>query len=169
MIIQVINISENDLPKYETKDSAGMDVRADFSRVSITNPIKVFGNSEVIFKGESHEKTMLKLGAGSRALIPTGLKAAIPDGNYEIQVRPRSGLSLKKGLTCANAVGTIDADYRNEIGVILINLGQESVWIEDGERIAQLILNKVDKIEWNEVGHLDETTRKGGFGSTGVK
>lgn len=111
---------------------------------------------------------MLRLDPGSRALIPTGLFTAIPDG-YEIQVRPRSGLSLKKGLTCANCVGTIDADYRNEIGVILINLGNEEAWIESGERVAQFVLNKVERIDWNIVETLDETERHGGFGHTGTK
>lgn len=166
--VKVINRSNNQLPKYETPLSAGMDIRADFSRVTPENPIKVYGESEIIFKGEGHPVTMLRLEPGSRALIPTGLFTAIPEG-YEIQVRPRSGLSLKQGLSCANCVGTIDADYRNEIGVILINHGLESAWIEDGERIAQFILNKVEHIEWEEVNSLDKTERNGGFGHTGVK
>lgn len=168
MKVQVINKSNNQLPQYETSSSAGLDVRADFSRVTPQNPIKLFGDGEIIFKGDNHSVTMLRLEPGSRALIPTGLFTAIPEG-YEIQVRPRSGLSLKKALTCANCVGTIDADYRNEIGVIIINLGQETAWIEDGERIAQFILNKVERIDWEEVETLNETTRKGGFGSTGTK
>lgn len=163
MIINVINKSQNNLPQYETPASAGMDIRADFSRVTLENPIKLFGSGEFDFVTK-----MLRLDKGSRALIPTDLFTAIPEG-YEIQVRPRSGLALKKGLSCANAVGTIDADYRNEIGVILINLGQEDVWIENGERIAQFILNKVERIEWNQVENLDETERKGGFGSTGTR
>lgn len=166
--VKIINRSNNQLPKYETPLSAGMDIRADFSRVTPENPIKVYGESEIIFKGEGHPVTMLRLEPGSRALIPTGLFTAIPEG-YEIQVRPRSGLSLKQGLSCANCVGTIDADYRNEIGVILINHGLESAWIEDGERIAQFILNKVEHIEWEEVNSLDKTERNGGFGHTGVK
>ena len=168
MKVQVINKSNNNLPQYETPASAGLDVRADFSRVTPQNPIKLFGDGEIIFKGDNHSVTMLRLEPGSRALIPTGLFTAIPEG-YEIQVRPRSGLSLKKALTCANCVGTIDADYRNEIGVIIINLGQETAWIEDGERIAQFILNKVERIDWEEVETLNETTRKGGFGHTGTK
>ena len=168
MKVQVINKSNNQLPQYETPSSAGLDVRADFSRVTPQNPIKLFGDGEIIFKGDNHSVTMLRLEPGSRALIPTGLFTAIPEG-YEIQVRPRSGLSLKKALTCANCVGTIDADYRNEIGVIIINLGQETAWIEDGERIAQFILNKVERIDWEEVETLNETTRKGGFGHTGTK
>lgn len=168
MKIAVINKSNNDLPKYETTGSSGVDVRADFSNVSISNPIKVWGDAEIIFAGDKHEKTLLRLDPGARALIPTGLFTAIPEG-YEIQVRPRSGLALKKGLTVLNTPGTVDASYRNEIGVILINHGLETVWIEDGERIAQFVLCKVEQIEWEVVQNLDTTDRKGGFGSTGVK
>lgn len=168
MKVQVINKSNNNLPFYEHSTDAGCDVRADFSRVTPENPIKVYGDGEIIFKGDNHPLTMLRLEPGSRALIPTGLFTAIPEG-YEIQVRPRSGLSLKKGLTCANAIGTIDSHYRNEIGVIIINLGQETAWIEDGERIAQFVLNKFETIEWEKVEKLNETDRKGGFGHTGVK
>lgn len=168
MKVNVINISSNELPKYETPQSAGLDVRADFSRVSPENPIKLYGDGEIIFKGEGHPKVLLRLEPGSRALIPTGLFTAIPEG-YEIQVRPRSGLALKKGLSLVNCVGTIDADYRNEIGIILINHGIETAWIEDGERIAQFILNKVERIDWNLVESLDETERHGGFGHTGTK
>ena len=168
MIVNVINKSNNNLPKYETSGSSGVDVRADFSRVSVDNPIKVWGDTEIIFKGETHSTTLLRLDPGARALIPTGLFTAIPEG-YEIQVRPRSGLALKSGLTVLNTPGTVDASYRNEIGIILINHGTESVWIEDGERIAQFVLAKVDTIEWNVVSSLDETDRIGGFGSTGIK
>lgn len=167
MQVNIVNISNNPLPKYETPQSAGLDVRANFSRVTPQNPIKVFGEGEVIFNEDGHSKVMLRLEPGSRALIPTGLYTAIPEG-YEIQVRPRSGLSLKQGLTCANCVGTIDADYRNEIGVILINLGQNTAWIEDGERIAQFVLNKVERIDWNVIEYLDKTERNGGFGHTGT-
>ena len=101
-------------------------------------------------------------------MIPTGLFTKIPEG-YEIQVRPRSGLSLKQGLTCANCVGTIDSDYIHEIGVIIINLSTEPQYIETGERIAQFVLNKVEQIEWEEVDSLEKTERKGGFGSTGTR
>lgn len=167
MKVSLINLSPFDAPQYETPQSAGLDVRADFSRITPQNPIKVFGEGEILFKGKGHATTMLRLEPGSRALIPTGLFTAIPEG-YEIQVRPRSGLSLKQGLTCANCVGTIDADYRNEIGVIIINLGQDTAWIEDGERIAQFVLNKVEQIEWEEVDSLEKTERKGGFGSTNL-
>lgn len=168
MKIAVINKSNNNLPKYETTGSSGVDVRADFSNVSVSNPIKVWGDAEIIFAGDKHEKTLLRLDPGARALIPTGIFTAIPEG-YEIQVRPRSGLALKKGLTVLNTPGTVDASYRNEIGIILINHGLETVWIEDGERIAQFVLAKVDTIEWDVVNFLDETDRTGGFGSTGVK
>jgi dUTP pyrophosphatase len=167
MKVQVVSKCPK-LPKYETPQSAGCDVRADFSRVSPQNPIKLFGDGEIIFAGESHPLTMLRLEPGSRALIPTGIFTAIPEG-YEIQVRPRSGLALKKGLSVLNTPGTVDADYRAEIGVILINHSKETVWIEDGERIAQLVLNKVEQIEWEIVDSLNETERKGGFGSTNNK
>jgi dUTP pyrophosphatase len=167
MKVQVVSKCPK-LPKYETPQSAGCDVRADFSRVSPQNPIKLFGDGEIIFAGESHPLTMLRLEPGSRALIPTGIFTAIPEG-YEIQVRPRSGLALKKGLSVLNTPGTVDADYRAEIGVILINHSKETVWIEDGERIAQFVLNKVEQIEWEIVDSLNETERKGGFGSTNNK
>lgn len=168
MQVNVINISKNILPQYETQKSAGMDIRADFSRVSSQNPIKIYGDGEIIYAGENHPKTLLRIEPGSRALVPTGLFTAIPEG-YEVQIRPRSGLAIKKGLNVINCVGTIDADYRNEWGVPVTNQGFETIWIEDGERICQAILNKVDRIEWNEVESLDETNRKGGFGSTGTK
>ena len=168
MIVNVINKSNNNLPKYETSGSSGVDVRADFSRVSVDNPIKVWGDTEIIFKGETQSTTLLRLDPGARALIPTRLFTAIPEG-YEIQVRPRSGLALKSGLTVLNTPGTVDASYRNEIGIILINHGTESVWIEDGERIAQFVLAKVETIEWDVVNSLDKTDRIGGFGSTGTK
>ena len=133
-----------DLPAYETIGSAGMDVRA---AVSQDDPIL--------------------LQAGERAMIPTGLSVAIPQG-YEIQVRPRSGLAAKHGLTCLNTPGTIDSDYRGEIKVILINLGQDAFTIQRGERIAQLVLAPVTQLAWIEVDALDETDRgAGGFGSTG--
>ena len=167
MEVKVVNKSNNLLPKYETPQSAGLDVRADFSRVTPQNPIKIFGEGEIIFKGEGHATTMLRLEPGSRALIPTGLFTAIPEG-YEIQVRPRSGLALKKGVELSNSPGTIDADYRSAIGVILKNGGLDTIWIEDGERICQFVLNKVERIDWNIVESLDKTERNGGFGSTGT-
>lgn len=175
MKVQVINLSNNKLPQYETPMSAGMDVHADFSRVTVDNPIKAFGDCEILFKSDINKVTMLRLDPGARALIPTGLKIALPvtDSDcefiYECQVRPRSGLALKKGITILNTPGTIDADYRNEIGIIVINQGHEAVWIEDKERIAQLVFTTVAKAEWEEVARLDETERKGGFGHTGEK
>lgn len=175
MNVQVINKSNNPLPKYETPLSAGMDVRADFSKVTPETPLKAFGDCEMLFKSEANKVTMLRLDPGARALIPTGLFMAMPstevgDGFViECQVRPRSGLALKKGVSVLNTPGTIDADYRNEIGIIVINHGHEAVWIEDGERIAQLVFAVAVRTEWEEVDTLDETDRKGGFGHTGVK
>lgn len=168
MKVNVVTITPNPLPQYETPKSAGMDIRADFSRVTPENPIKAWGNVEIIFAGERHAKTLLRLDPGARALIPTGLFSAIPEG-YEIQLRPRSGLAIKKGLNLINCIGTIDADYRQEWGVPVVNQGLETIWIEDGERICQAVLNKVEKIEWVQVESLDETERAGGFGSTGTK
>jgi dUTP pyrophosphatase len=132
------------LPAYETAGSAGMDVRA------------------AVPEGEP-----MILAPGERAMVPTGLSVAIPQG-FEIQVRPRSGLAAKHGLTCLNTPGTIDSDYRGEIKVILINLGQEAFTIQRGERIAQLVLAPVTRLAWLAVDSLDETERgAGGFGSTG--
>lgn len=168
MEVKVINISNNKLPQYETPKSAGMDIRADFSRISIENPIKVFGDVEIIFKGDGHNQTLLRLEPGSRALIPTGIFTTIPDG-YEVQLRPRSGLAIKKGLNLINCVGTIDADYTAEWGIPVTNQGLETIWIEDGERICQAVLNKVEQIEWVEVESIEKTERNGGFGSTGTK
>jgi dUTP pyrophosphatase len=165
--VEVINKSDNGLPKYETNGSAGADVRADFSRITPELPIKAFGNCQFVFKSDKCPVPYFILDPGCRALIPTGLFVAIPEG-WEIRVQPRSGLALKKGISCVNTPGCIDSDYRNEIGVILINHGLEPVVIEHGERIAQLILSRVDQIEWEPVEVLDETSRLGGFGSTGV-
>jgi dUTP pyrophosphatase len=132
------------LPTYETAGSAGMDLRAAVP-----------------------EAAALTLQPGARALVPTGLTIGLPLG-YEAQVRPRSGLALKHGVTCLNSPGTIDSDYRGEIGVILINHGQEPFLIKRGERIAQMIISPVVQSSWTEVETLDETARgAGGFGSTG--
>lgn len=166
--VKVINISKNKLPQYETKGSAGMDIRVDLSRVTPDNPIKGFGNAEVIWAGEAHNVPMVRLSPGSRALLPTGLFSAIPEG-YQISLRPRSGLSIKQGVTLCNSVGLVDSDYRLEWFVPVINLGQEDVYIEDGERVCQALLEKVNRIEWEEVESLGETERVGGFGSTGLK
>ena len=132
------------LPTYETAGSAGMDLRAAVP-----------------------EAAPLTLAPGARALVPTGLSIGLPLG-YEAQVRPRSGLALKHGVTCLNSPGTIDSDYRGEVGVILINHGQEPFVIQRGERIAQMIISPVVQSSWIEVETLDETARgAGGFGSTG--
>ena len=144
MNIKIINKSSHDLPHYETEASAGMDLRA-----NITEPI-----------------TLKPL---ERAIVKTGLFIELPIG-AEAQVRPRSGLAAKKGITVLNAPGTIDADYRGEVGVILVNLSNEPFIIENGERIAQMVIAKHERAEWEKVKELSETVRgQGGFGSTGVK
>jgi len=144
MKVEVVNLSSHELPKYSTNESAGLDLRAE-----LQSPIT--------------------LEPGQRSLIPTGLKIALPTG-YEAQVRPRSGLAYKHGITVLNSPGTIDADYRGDVGVILINHGSEAFTIENGERIAQLIIAKFIQIDWDEVLDLSSTSRgEGGFGSTGVK
>jgi len=144
MKIDIVNTSSHELPSYETLLSAGMDLRA------VTNEPIVLGSLE-------------------RVIIKTGLFIALP-GGYEAQVRPRSGLAAKKGVTVLNAPGTIDADYRGEIGVILVNLSKEDFTIENGDRIAQLVIAKYERADWNKVTELSETSRgSGGFGSTGVK
>ena len=144
MQIKVINSSQHPLPTYETHASAGVDLRANLTDIIILKPL-------------------------GRVLVKTGVFIEIPEG-YEAQVRPRSGLALKKGITVLNSPGTIDADYRGEIGVILINLSNEDFVIENGERIAQLVFSKVEQAQWIEVETLSETHRgEGGFGSTGIK
>lgn len=171
MKVQIYNNSHNANPKYESKQSAGMDIRADFSRISPDNPIKIYGDGGIIFAGEGHSLTMLRLEPNSRAIIPTGIYTSIPEG-YEIQLRPRSGLAIKKGLNLINCVGTIDADYRNEWGIPVVNQGFETIWIEDGERIAQAILNKVEHIEWEDVRSITDLIgedRGGGFGHSGSR
>lgn len=171
MKVQIYNNSHNANPKYESRQSAGMDIRADFSRISPDNPIKIYGDGGIIFAGEGYSLTMLRLEPNSRAIIPTGIYTSIPEG-YEIQLRPRSGLAIKKGLNLINCVGTIDADYRNEWGIPVVNQGFETIWIEDGERIAQAILNKVEHIEWEDVRSITDLTgedRGGGFGHSGSR
>lgn len=141
--IQIINKSKHALPKYETNQSAGMDIRANIDAPITLKPLE-------------------------RILVKTGLFLALQVG-YEAQVRPRSGLAFKKGVTVLNTPGTIDADYRGEIGVILVNLSNEDFVIEDGERVAQLVLAKHEQVNWEEVDVLNETKRgAGGFGSTGI-
>ena len=142
MNVQIINKSHHKLPQYETSGSAGLDLRA-----FIEKPI-----------------SLAPLG---RVLVKTGLFIALPEG-FEAQVRPRSGLAYKKGITVLNSPGTIDADYRGEIGVLLVNLSDETFEIKDGERIAQLVIAKHEQVTWNEVSILEDTERgAGGFGSTG--
>ena len=144
MKINIINKSQHALPSYETIASAGMDLRANLTQPIVIKPM-------------------------DRALIPTGLFMELPIG-YEAQVRPRSGLALKKGITCLNSPGTIDADYRGEVGVILANLSKETFVVENGERIAQMVIAKHERAEWVEAVELSTTERgAGGFGSTGVK
>lgn len=141
--IQIINKSKHALPKYETNQSAGMDIRANIDAPITLKPLE-------------------------RILVKTGLFLALQVG-YEAQVRPRSGLAFKNGVTVLNTPGTIDADYRGEIGVILVNLSNEDFVIEDGERVAQLVLAKHEQANWEEVDVLNETKRgAGGFGSTGI-
>lgn len=164
MQVKVINLSDNQLPQYESKGAAGMDVRADFSRITTENLVKIFGSGYFDF-----DKKALRIDPMSRALIPTGLKVALPEG-IEMQVRPRSGMALKKGITVINTPGTVDEDYRGEVGVPVINLSSEPVWIESGERICQFVFNVVEKAEWLPVEVLDETERgEGGFGHSGTK
>lgn len=164
--VNVINNSEHQLPKYETAGAAGLDLRASFKYTSPENPLKLYGDGEIIFAGENHEKTMLRLEPGSRAIIPTDLFLAVPKGHF-CAIYPRSGLAIKQGLGLVNSVGVLDEDYRGNLGVPVINHGFETIWIEDGERIAQMIIQPYTKIQWNEVENLDETTRgEGGFGST---
>ena len=170
MIIPVITTTQ--LPNYETPASAGMDVRANFDNIIekflFNTTIKESENVYINVKGETrHLIESITINPGGRALIPTGLRVAIPEG-YEIQVRPRSGLALKNGITLLNTPGTIDADYRGDIGVIVINHGTEPFTIMAGDRIGQIVLNKVERIEWKEVDNLPDTIRgEGGFGSTG--
>jgi dUTP pyrophosphatase len=144
MKIKIINQSQHTLPNYETLASAGMDIRANLTESITLNPLE-------------------------RTIVKTGLFIELPIG-YEVQVRPRSGLAAKKGITVLNSPGTVDADYRGEIGVILVNLSNEPFVIENGERIAQLVIAQHERAEWIEVETLSETSRgEGGFGSTGVK
>ena len=142
--VKVVNKSGNELPRYSTPDSAGMDLRASLSEPVTLAPMQ-------------------------RALIPTGIYIALPQG-YECQIRPRSGLALKHGVTVLNSPGTIDADYRGEIGVILVNLSDKPFVVNNGERICQMVVARYDRVTWQQVETLDETERgAGGFGHTGVE
>ena len=143
MKVEIINKSKHQLPSYATALSAGMDLRANIDTPIVLNPLE-------------------------RTLVPTGLFMALPAG-YEAQVRPRSGLAIKKGITVLNSPGTIDADYRGEVCVILVNLSNEPFTITDGERIAQMVIARHEQVEWEAVEVLSETERgAGGFGHTGV-
>ena len=143
MKIKIVNTSNHSLPAYETVASSGMDLRAQLDKPVVLNPLERF-------------------------MVPTGLYIEIPVG-YEAQIRPRSGLAAKKGISLLNTPGTIDADYRGEIKVILVNLSNDAFAINDGERIAQMVIAKVEKAEWLEVDELEVTERgSGGFGHTGV-
>ena len=144
MEIKIINKSKHALPAYETEQSAGMDIRANLSEPITLQPMQ-------------------------RCLVPTGLYMSIPKG-YEAQIRPRSGLAIKKGISVLNSPGTIDADYRGEVCIILINLSAEAFVIEDGERVAQMVIASHEQAVWKAVETLDETERgAGGFGHTGKK
>ncbi len=144
MKIKIINKSKHELPHYSTEFSAGIDIRANIETSILLKPLE-------------------------RVLVKTGIYMQIPKG-YEAQVRPRSGLAFKKGIGVLNSPGTIDSDYRGEVGVILINLSNQEFLIEDGERIAQMVIAKHEQAEWDEVVSLEDTKRgSGGFGSTGIK
>jgi dUTP pyrophosphatase len=143
MNVQIINKSKHATPAYETDGAAGMDLRANIEESITLKPLE-------------------------RAIVKTGLYIALPIG-FEAQVRPRSGLAAKKGITVLNSPGTVDADYRGEIGVILVNLSNEVFVVNDGERVAQLVIAKHERVQWKEVTVLNETERgSGGFGSTGM-
>lgn len=142
MKVKIVNRSKHPLPEYKTKASAGMDIRANLEESVTLRPLE-------------------------RKLIPTGLFMELPEG-YEAQIRPRSGLALNEGLGILNSPGTIDADYRGEVGIIVVNLSNALITIEDGERICQMVINRVEQAEWMEVETLEESERgKGGFGHTG--
>jgi dUTP pyrophosphatase len=143
-LVSIVNKSHHPLPEYATPGSSGMDLRAFLTESIVLAPME-------------------------RTLVPTGLFIALPE-NWEAQVRPRSGLAIKQGITCLNTPGTIDADYRGELKVILINLSNEQQTIQDGDRIAQIVFQEVDKVLWQQVDQLNETQRgAGGFGHTGKK
>lgn len=165
MQIKVINKSSNELPNYaHPVGDSGVDLRAELSTINE----KFLFNSELITNNNQSEKVVI-INPGGRALIPTELYTEIPIG-YEIQIRPRSGLALKNGITVCNTPGTIDATYRNNWGIILINLGTEPFVVHQGDRIAQAVLMKVETIEWEQVDVLEDSDRGlGGFGSTNIQ
>ena len=144
MKVKIVNHSRFALPEYQTPQSAGLDIRANIEESITLQPLE-------------------------RAMVPTGLYVELPEG-CEMQIRPRSGLALKHGITVLNSPGTIDADYRGEVGIILINHSDKAFVIEDGERVGQMVVAQYSRVEWNETDSLDETERgAGGFGHTGVK
>ncbi len=144
MQVRVVNKSQHELPEYSTEASAGMDIRANLENDVILKPLE-------------------------RMIVPTGLYIELPVG-YEAQIRPRSGMAIKYGISILNSPGTIDADYRGEIGIIIVNLSNEEFILQDGDRICQMVIAKHERVNWNEVTILEETKRgKGGFGHTGSK
>lgn len=160
MQVKIVNYSNNPLPEYADNGCSGCDIRANLELVN-----GHLYDGAAIYQGKQGLKLVIP--PMGRALIPTGLHVAIPEG-YEIQVRPRSGLALKKGIQLTNSPGTIDASFRGDIGIIITNSGSEDFIVEHGDRIAQLVLQQVPKIEWVPVETLDETDRgEDGFGSTG--
>lgn len=162
MKVLVVNQSNNDLPQYSTPGAAGMDLRANFSNENLKDKFLFFSDWD-------EEGKYLIIFSGGRALVPTDLFMKVPD-NHELQIRPRSGLALKEGVTVHNSPGTIDSDYTGNVGVILMNLGEEPFIVREGDRIAQCVLNRVEVIEWEEVDSLEKTKRgEGGFGHTGKK
>ncbi|HKL66916.1 MAG TPA: dUTP diphosphatase [Bacteroidales bacterium] len=144
MQVRVVNKSQHELPEYSTEASAGMDIRANLENDVILKPLE-------------------------RMIVPTGLYIELPVG-YEAQIRPRSGMAIKYGISILNSPGTIDADYRGELGIIIVNLSNEEYKLQDGDRICQMVIAKHERVKWNEVTILEETKRgKGGFGHTGSK
>lgn len=172
MKVRIVNDSPFSLPKYAKFGDAGMDVRADFSRVETIDDVPIIGNvyanGSVTPKGD-FVITSIEMDPQSRVIIPTNLFVEVPEG-YEMQVRPRSGISFKKGLTILNSPGTIDHGYRGNVGIICANYTNRQIVIKQGERIAQLVLNKFESIEWEPVLFLTESERGvNGFGHSGSK
>lgn len=164
MIVNVVKETLNALPTYATKGSAGLDLRADLWQVKESN----LHNAEVV-RDEYSVIKYIAIHPGGRALIPTGLHIQLPEG-YEARIQPRSGLALKNGVSVLNTPGCVDCDYRGDIGVILINHGFSTFKVHQGDRIAQMIVSKVEQVIWNLVDSLEETERgDGGFNSTGIR
>lgn len=171
MKVQIINKSRFNLPEYATPMSAGVDLRGDFHRIKLVNkkPEKFFYDAFVSEFNENDYPSEIKIMPHGRCLIPTGIFIALPEG-YEAQCRMRSGLALKLGLSLDNGIGTIDADYRGEIGLIIVNTSNQPVIIKDGERLGQLVLAKYEVFEWEQVEELPDTIRgNNGYGHSGTK